>query len=93
MSKHCSDRTNISHIVPRSRGQECYNVHADKNKIEIPMIVHEATHRLFANKTPQEQIAYWMRFNKQVISYDTRKQLSDILNQELDEFYIPDVLK
>jgi len=94
MSKHRGmPSKNIHHLIARERRDEGYNVECDQNKIELPVPTHEAIHRLFKNKTPEEQLAMWLAFTKNILAKDTRDRVREILQLEPEEFYISSLFR
>lgn len=77
------------HVVPKSRVREGYNVHHPNNITHINQKTHDALHRLFDNKTPQEQLALWFSINRQVLSAEVSRKLKEVLEMDKEDFYKP----
>jgi len=76
------------HIIPKSRQKEFeQNLFTNSNIVRLSNKIHQDLHRLFFNKTPQEQIEMMYKINKKVLS-DTSKSLLELLvNMDKNEFY------
>lgn len=84
-------RKNNHHIVPKSRAKDWFDVENPRNQEYINQKVHEALHRLFANKTPAEQFAMLLEINQKVMQKKIVRQLQDLLSS--NDFYINEVTR
>ena len=84
---------NRHHIVPKSRNWNVFSTSDPTNILMMDERVHANIHRLFENKTPQEQFRLLLSINKQVINPQTTKDLYEILSEDVDEFYTQEVLR
>lgn len=75
------------HVVPKSREREGYNVHHPKNIKLLRQKYHDALHRLFSNKTPNEQLEDWYSVNKEVLSDAVKNAIVELLEMKKEEFY------
>lgn len=71
-----------------------FNVHIDKNKLEISMRVHDALNRLFWDKqNPRKQLEFMFNIWKEVLSPWVKQELYTILSLPDDMFYHEDLIK
>lgn len=85
--------TNIHHIISRKEKQE-FNVHADRNKMEINMRVHDALNKLYWDKqNPKKQLEFMFNIRKPVLSPGVKMALLDILSLPNDVFYHQELIK
>ena len=85
--------TNIHHVISRKENKK-FNVHIDRNKLEINMRVHDALNRLFWDKqNPRKQLEFMLNIWKEVLSPWVKQELYTILSLPDDVFYHKDLIK
>lgn len=85
--------TNIHHIISRKENQK-FNVHDERNKMEIKIRIHDALNRLYWDKqTPRKQLAFMLEIRKPVLSPWVRQELFTILDLPDDMFYHESLIK
>lgn len=84
---------NRHHCIARSREKEGFDVNNKRNIIEINANLHKGIHKLFENKTPQEQIELMYRLNREVIGWETRELIEEIIHMDDFDFYDERILK
>lgn len=77
------------HIIPRSRGGS----DDTNNLIRILRTRHEDLHRLFWNKTPDEQIEQLLKMYDTARTKTFRKDLFDVLSSHQDNYFKEEVWK
>jgi len=75
------------HIICKSRADEGYRVHDRKNIVLVEDKFHVNFHRLFQNRTPQEQLDLIFQVNKGVLSLEVKLLIEDVIRADKEEVY------
>lgn len=77
------------HIVPKSRGWS----NNDSNLVRMLRNRHEDLHNLFQNNLPHEQIQQLLKLYDNALTKSFRKDIAEVLLDNQDKYYIPNVRK
>ena len=82
-------KSSTHHIIPKKYlGQFWISKKDTRNLIRLENRVHSAFHQLFRARKPKEQLEYWYSINRKVLSENTKKKLTEILEMTDEEFYL-----